>query len=92
MATQQTVTEYYWGWCYWHGIPYLCRKSRQVTKWCYHFSWIEVHCIFFVGWNIACENGIKYKWVYPVFNLYGNAQYRDVTWCFNNQLNKIGTC
>jgi hypothetical protein len=34
MAQQVEVVEHYWGWCTKYYIPYPCRKTRTVKKWC----------------------------------------------------------
>lgn len=40
MPQQREVTERYWGWCTKWYVPYPCRKTRTVLKWCYDFSYL----------------------------------------------------
>jgi hypothetical protein len=93
MAYQQQVTEHYWGWCRWWGIPYPCRKTRTVTKWCYDFSYLTVDYHYVYTNYVGCELNQLYSWRQWEFSLSGGAfTLYFVTRCFDDQKTSSGPC
>jgi len=95
MPTQETVTETYWTWCYKKvlgvKIPYPCKKSRTVTRWCYQFKSVHIHHWLFYCTFEGCEAGTLYKWGEACFGL-GSTWVYDVRKCFDHELDSAGTC
>lgn len=91
MPEQVVVTERYWcpGPWPWEWFD-TC--TRQVTKWCYDFSWVEE-----TGYGLAshlkgCENGTLYTWWAFSFGIFGSTQYGAGRMCFTSQLGSSGRC
>jgi hypothetical protein len=94
MPEQREVTEKYWTWCSkWH-IPYPCRKTRVVTKWCYQFSFIVVSNRGFWTNNWGCEFNLRYEWrdwhIFPVG--FDDSTVYFVEKCFKNRIDSSGPC
>lgn len=62
MPVQREVTERYWTWCRKWGIPYPCRKTRTVVKWCYAFSYLTVDYHGVYTNYVGCEFNDLYSW------------------------------
>jgi hypothetical protein len=93
MAYQQQVAERYWGWCRKWGIPYPCRKTRTVTKWCYDFSYLTVDYHYVYTNYVGCELNQLYPWRQWELNLSGDVfTLYFVTRCFDNQKTSSGPC
>lgn len=94
MAEQREIEERYWTWCSKWYVPYPCRKTRVVTKWCYDFAFIVVsdRGIYTNYWG--CEFNNRYEWRawhwFPVG--FGDSTLYFVTKCFNNALDIKGIC
>ena len=77
-------------WCI-ISIPYPCKKSRLVKKYCYHFSSVKDECMVFFESHYGCENGKEYKWEDGCLGWY--TSYRvGVTICFDKPLKELGSC
>jgi hypothetical protein len=94
MAEQREIVETYWTWCSkWH-IPYPCRKSRTVTKWCYDFTFLvqSDRGIYTNYWG--CEFNNRYEWRdwhwIPVG--FSDSTLYLVTKCFKDALSSKGPC
>ncbi|MEE2524642.1 hypothetical protein [Pseudarthrobacter sp. J47] len=91
MPQQVVVTERYWcpGPWPWEWFD-TC--TRQVTKWCYDFSWVEETGYFLFSYLKGCENGTLYTWYAFSFNIFGSTQYGPGRMCFGSQLTNAGRC
>jgi hypothetical protein len=93
MPTQKTITEKYWGWRKkWGWFYYPCKKTREVTKWCYDFCWIKARYYLFLVHYTACENDEKYTWWEGCLNLFGSKWYYNTWRCFKGKKSGNGTC
>ena len=75
------------------NMPYPCRKTRTVTKWCYEFDAIHENCKVGIATNYGCENGVEYKWRSACFGWF-NAYHVHGPYvkCFEEQLDDQGDC
>jgi hypothetical protein len=90
---QQQVIERYWGWCSKWYVPYPCRKSRTVTKWCYDFSYLTVDYHYVYTNYVGCELNQLYAWRQWEPNFSGGAfTLYFVTRCFDNLKTSTGPC
>ena len=91
MPQQVVVTERYWcpgGWPW----EWFDTCTRQVTKWCYNFSWVEESGYLFFSYLKGCENGTLYTWYAFSFNIFGSTQYGPGQMCFTSKLSAAGKC
>jgi hypothetical protein len=94
MGERREIVERYWSVCWWYLVPYPCRKTRVVTKWCYDFAFIVVsnRGIFTDYWG--CEFSTRYEWRdwhwIPVG--FDDSTLYFVTSCFDNALEDQGPC
>ncbi len=93
MAQQVDVVEHYWGWCSKYYIPYPCRKTRTVKKWCYEFSYLTVDYHGVYTNYVGCEFNVLYSWRaweltfrFEAFTLY------FLTKCYSTQRPSAGSC
>ena len=93
MPHQEQVVERYWGWCSKWYVPYPCRKSRTVTKWCYDFSYLTVDYHYVYTNYVGCELNQLYPWRQWEFSGSGGAfNLYLVTKCFNDLKESSGAC
>jgi hypothetical protein len=93
MAYQQQVTERYWSVCWKWIVPYPCRKTRTVTKWCYDFSYLTVDYHYVYTNYVGCELNRLYSWRQWELNFSGDVfTLYFVTRCFDNQKTSSGAC
>lgn len=89
------VTERYWSICYkkvWFAsVPYPCRKTREVTKYCYEFSVVHENCKAFYSRLWGCCDGKEFKWSKPCFGWF-DAYFTNKYICFSKPLKSIGEC
>ena len=91
-------------WCSWHGfpypcgnnycdvsIPYPCRKSRTVVKYCYDFSSFSNNCYGFYETHSGCCDGKEYDWSDGCFG-YFTGVFQSGTRCFDEPLKDNGSC
>jgi hypothetical protein len=93
MGYQTEVQEKYWGWCKKWGIPYPCRKTRTVTRWCYDFSFLNASYsgIYTDYWG--CEFNNRYAWrKWEFTGRFEDLALYFVTLCFKNQRELEGEC
>lgn len=88
MPVQKTYDTLYWTTCWAWIIPYPCRKVKKVTRWCYMFERITVHYFVLIAKCEGWENGIKYTWTEPAFNLIGTYHYPGEERCFEKELSR----
>jgi hypothetical protein len=91
MPTREKVVERYWSVCYkrvWGAkVPYPCRKSREVYKWCYHFSEGTVrHYLVYCEYE-GLEGGIWYTWSGACLGI-GSGRFYDKRVCFSDEIRK----
>lgn len=94
MAEQREIEETYWTWCSKWYIPYPCRKTRVVTKWCYDFSFIVVSDRGFYTDYWGCEFNNRYEWRswHWIPGGFSDSTIYFVTKCFKNALESDGPC
>jgi len=93
VAHQEQVVEHYWGWCSKWYVPYPCRKSRTVTKWCYDFSYLTVDYHYVYTNYVGCELNQLYAWRKWEPNFSGNSfTLYFVTKCFDSLKEAKGPC
>jgi hypothetical protein len=93
VAHQEQVVEHYWGWCSKWYVPYPCRKTRTVTKWCYDFSYLTVEYHYVYTNYVGCELNSLYPW--RTFQLNGSGDSFTlyfVTRCFDSLKTSSGSC
>jgi hypothetical protein len=92
MPEQRVVTETYWCPGPW---PWQWARTciREVTKWCYDFSFLNVSYRFFYTDYLGCEYNVRYSWRsrIPPFRIEDFTLY-FYTRCFNNRLPEQGAC
>jgi hypothetical protein len=90
---QQEVVEHYWGWCSKWYVPYPCRKTRTVTKWCYDFSYLTVDYHYVYTNYVGCELNKLYSWRAFELTFSGGAfTLYFVTKCYNSLKPSTGPC
>jgi hypothetical protein len=90
---QETFTESYWSVCWkWGFIPYPCRKTRTVTKWCAYFDWVTTRGFVFWCSHEGCMEGQLYYWSGSCLATPGTFYSRGVNACFWNRLEPAGNC
>ena len=93
VAHQEQVTERYWTWCSKWYVPYPCRKTRTVTKWCYDFSYLTVDYHYVYTNYVGCELNALYSWRKWELNGSGDSfTLYFVTRCFDNLKTSSGPC
>ena len=93
MPHQEQITETYWGWCSKWYIPYPCRKTRTVTKWCYDFSYLTVDYHYIYTNYVGCEFNQLYSW--RKWELSGSGDQFTlyyVTRCYDSLKQSTGPC
>lgn len=94
MPEKREVNERYWSVCYKWKVPYPCRKTRLVTKWCYDFSFVVISKRGIYTNNWGCEFNNRYKWrdwhIVPVG--FGDSTVYFVEMCFKSQRDSDGVC
>lgn len=89
------TNERYWSICYkkvsFVSIPYPCRKTREVTKYCYEFSVVHEKCTVAYSRLWGCCNGREYKWSKVCFGWF-DAYFFEKYLCFSEPLESIGEC
>lgn len=93
MPHQEQVVEHYWGWCSkWH-VPYPCRQTRTVTKWCYDFSYLTFDYHYVYTNYVGCELNQLYAWRDWELTLSSGAStLYFVTKCYNDLKPAKGPC
>jgi hypothetical protein len=93
VAHQEQVVEHYWGWCSKFYVPYPCRKTRTVTKWCYDFSYLTVDYHYVYTNYVGCELNHLYVWRDWELSLSGdNFTLYFVTKCYDSLRPAKGPC
>ncbi|MFE9692265.1 hypothetical protein [Micromonospora sp. NPDC005806] len=93
MPTQRQITETYWSVCWWGFVPYPCRKTRTVTKWCYDFSYFTYDYHYVYTNYRGCEYNNLYSWRQWELSLSSGAStLYFVTKCYDTQRPRTGPC
>lgn len=93
MPRQEQIVERYWGVCWAWYVPYPCRKSRTVTKWCYDFSYLTVDYHYVYTNYVGCELNRLYRWRTWEPSLKGGAfTLYFVTKCYGSLRPDKGSC
>lgn len=86
------IVEQYWSVCWAWIIPYPCRKSRTVRRWCCDFAWIKESRWGFFCTLEGCAGGQRYTWSAFCFNLFGTVTFYNIRKCFTSQRTPAGSC
>jgi hypothetical protein len=90
---QEQVVEHYWGWCKAWIVPYPCRKTRTVTKWCYDFSYLTVDYHYVYTNYVGCEVNALYSWRQFELSFRGEAfTLYFLTKCYDDRKESTGSC
>jgi hypothetical protein len=91
--TQRQVTETYWSVCWKWIVPYPCKKSRTVTKWCYDFSYLTVDYHYVYTNYVGCEFNNLYKWrTWELSFSSGAMTLYFITKCYGSLRPQTGAC
>ena len=93
MPRQEQIVEHYWGWCSKWYVPYPCRKSHTVTKWCYDFSYLTVDYHYVYTNYVGCELNKLYSWREWEPNFSGDSfTLYFITKCYDGLKQASGPC
>jgi hypothetical protein len=84
--------ETYWTVCWAWIVPYPCRKTRHVRRWCCDFEWIKETRWFVFCTLEGCAGGERYRWTAFCLFLIGTAWFYNVRKCFSSELRPVGEC
>lgn len=89
------IVERYWTVCtkkVWGvPIPYPCRKTHEVTKYCYDFSFVHENSKALITRFWGCCDNREYKWTR--FSLgWFDVYFPNKRICFSKPLDSVGGC
>ena len=94
-GVETKIVERYWTFCskkiWFVTIRYPCRKTHEVTKYCYEFSVVHENCKVFYSRLWGCCDGKEFKWTRACFGWF-DVYFTNKHLCFYERLESTGGC